>query len=199
MLICLSACFALFTAWSRPRPEGCGSNRYKSGKRWIELPDTVLDILNAHNKAQLELRLQLVLGKSKEDAFMFCNHDGTPISPNYFSIMWSRELKRAGLPKRTFHSLRHSHASELIRAGLDVVRVGRQLGHSKPDRYALDLYTRLRGGRSRSHQGHRESVGLGKGRTPIGVKLSNTRQNATIRDRKKLPDFVEKLVGDQPC
>jgi integrase len=93
------------------------SLKTKSGKRWIELPDRVLDILNAHNKAQLELRLQLVLGKSKEDAFVFCNHDGTPISPNYFSIMWSRELKRAGLPKRTFHSLRHSHASELIRAG----------------------------------------------------------------------------------
>jgi integrase len=46
--------------------------------------------------------------------------------------MWSRESKRAGLPKRTFHSLRHSHPSALIRAGLDVVSVGRQLGHSKP-------------------------------------------------------------------
>ena len=46
--------------------------------------------------------------------------------------MWRRALIRAGLPKRTFHSLRHCHASALIRAGLDVVRVSRQLGHSKP-------------------------------------------------------------------
>jgi integrase len=46
--------------------------------------------------------------------------------------MWSRAVTRAGLPKRRFHSLRHSHASALIRAGLDVVRVSRQLGHSKP-------------------------------------------------------------------
>src|SRR5262245_3501943 len=167
MLICLSACFALFTAWSRPRPEGCGSNRYKSGKRWIELPDRVLDILNAHNKAQLELRLQLVLGKSKEDAFVFCNHDGTPISPNYFSIMWSRELKRAGLPKRTFHSLRHGHASELIRAGLDVVRV---VGSLVRPTVTLSTYTHAFEGADPEAAKAIAKV-LGKGRTPIGVKL----------------------------
>src|SRR5262249_21143747 len=46
--------------------------------------------------------------------------------------MWSRAVDRAGLPDVTFHSLRHSHASALICAGLDVVRVSRQLGHSKP-------------------------------------------------------------------
>jgi integrase len=108
------------------------SPKTESGKRSIQLPDQAVDVLNAHNKAQLELRLQLGMGKREAEAFVFSNHDGTPISPNYFSIMWIRESKRAGLPKRTFHSLRHSHASALIRAGLDVVRVGRQLGHSKP-------------------------------------------------------------------
>jgi integrase len=72
------------------------------------------------------------MGKPDPEAFVFCNYDGSPISPNYLSIMWSRALARTGLPKVTFHSLRHTHASALIRAGLDVVRVSRQLGHSKP-------------------------------------------------------------------
>jgi integrase len=58
--------------------------------------------------------------------------DGTPIGPNYFSIMWSRAVTRTGLPKVAFHSLRHSHASALIRAKLDVMRVSKQLGHSHP-------------------------------------------------------------------
>jgi integrase len=40
----------------------------------------------------------------------------------------------------TFHSLRHSHASALIRAGLDVMRVSKQLGHSNPA-IALTAYT----------------------------------------------------------
>jgi hypothetical protein len=30
-------------------------------------------------------------------AWVFCNHDGTPISPNYFSIMWSRACGAGGL------------------------------------------------------------------------------------------------------
>jgi len=31
-----------------------------------------------------------------------------------------------------FHALRHSHASALIAAGLDVVSVSRRLGHGSP-------------------------------------------------------------------
>ena len=53
--------------------------------------------------------------------------------------MWSRALARTGLPKVTFHSLCHSHASALIHAGLDVVRESRQLGHSKPT-ITLSIY-----------------------------------------------------------
>jgi integrase len=72
------------------------------------------------------------MGKPDADGFVFCKHDGSPLSPNNFSVTWRRVLEQAGLPRVTFHSLRHSHASALIRAGLDVVRMSRQLGHSKP-------------------------------------------------------------------
>jgi integrase len=34
--------------------------------------------------------------------------------------------------KATFHSLRHSHASTLIAAGLDVLTISRRLGHGSP-------------------------------------------------------------------
>jgi integrase len=37
-------------------------------------------------------------------------------------------MKRAGL-KVTLHSRRHSHASTLIAAGLDVLTISRRLGH----------------------------------------------------------------------
>jgi integrase len=104
----------------------------ESGKRSIMLPAFAVTMLNEHRKAQLELRLQLGMGKPESEAYVFSNHDGSPISPNNFSVMWHRAVAQAGLPKRTFHSLRHSHASALIHAGLDVVRVSRQLGHSSP-------------------------------------------------------------------
>jgi integrase len=37
-----------------------------------------------------------------------------------------------GLPRVSFHSLRHSHVSALIAAGLDVVTISRRIGHANP-------------------------------------------------------------------
>ena len=42
----------------------------------------------------------------------------------------------------TFHALRHSHASALIAAGLDVVTVSRRLGHASPA-LTLSVYSHL--------------------------------------------------------
>ena len=98
------------------------SPKTKRGRRSISLPSFAVDMLNEHRKAQLELRLQLGMGKPESEALVFCNHGDSPIAPIYFSVMWRRAVARAGLPERTFHSLRHRHASALIRAGLNVVR-----------------------------------------------------------------------------
>jgi integrase len=40
-------------------------------------------------------------------------------------------MKAAGI-RATFHSLRHTHASTLIAAGLDVLTISRRLGHGSP-------------------------------------------------------------------
>jgi integrase len=108
------------------------SPKTKAGRRPIQLPAVAIDILRLHRKDQLKLRLKLGMGKLDPDAFVFCHHDGSPLWPTSLSVTWRRVVEKAGLPRVTFHSLRHSHASALIRAGLDVVRVSRQLGHSKP-------------------------------------------------------------------
>jgi integrase len=47
-----------------------------------------------------------------------------------------------GLPGVTFHALRHSHASQLIDAGVDIVTISRRLGHAKPD-ITLRIYAHL--------------------------------------------------------
>ena len=73
--------------------------------------------------------MQLGMGKPETEAYVFSNHDGTPISPNYFSHHVELGGSACGPADVTFHSLRHSHASALIRAGLDVMRVSKQLGH----------------------------------------------------------------------
>jgi integrase len=48
-------------------------------------------------------------------------------------------MNRPGVPKLTFHDLRHTHGSHLVRQGLDPVRVARQMGHARPS-ITLDIY-----------------------------------------------------------
>jgi integrase len=42
----------------------------------------------------------------------------------------------------TFHALRHTHASHLIDAGIDVVMISRRLGHASPT-ITLKIYAHL--------------------------------------------------------
>jgi integrase len=42
----------------------------------------------------------------------------------------------------TFHALRHTHASQLIASGIDIVTVSKRLGHSKPD-ITLRVYAHM--------------------------------------------------------
>ena len=73
---------------------------------------------------------------------MFCKPDGSPMSPDGLSKAWRSTVKLLGLPKVTFHALRHTHASALIAAGLDVVKTSRRLGHSDPT-VTLRIYAHL--------------------------------------------------------
>jgi integrase len=104
----------------------------KAGIRTISLPASVIDVLKAHRKRQLELRLALGLGKPGKDALVFCNEAGEPIAPSRVSGAWRDVVKRLKLPKVRFHDLRHTHASALISAGLDIVAISRRLGHASP-------------------------------------------------------------------
>ena len=42
----------------------------------------------------------------------------------------------------SFHGLRHTHASQLIDAGLDVVTIAKRLGHASPA-ITLNVYAHL--------------------------------------------------------
>ena len=111
--------------------------RFKSpksthGRRSISLPSSAVTLLNKHRREQLELRMALGMGKPDADALVFCNHHGEPISPNLLTVLWSQAVTRHRLPRVTFHALRHTHASALIDAKLDVVKISRRLGHSSP-------------------------------------------------------------------
>jgi integrase len=118
-----------------PAPEGVRSKmpKTKAGRRDITLPDILVDVLREYRKALLELRLKLGAGRLQDDDLLFTDIEGGPITPNTLSVAWFNFTKRIGMPEITFHALRHSHASQLIDAGVDIVTISKRLGHAKPD------------------------------------------------------------------
>ena len=104
----------------------------KAGRRTISLPRNVVVALREHRIQQLQTRLSLGLGRPGPDALVFSTIEGSPMSPRKLSRDWLRACASLGLPRVRFHALRHSHASALIAAGVDVVSVAKRLGHAKP-------------------------------------------------------------------
>jgi integrase len=116
----------------------------KAGRRDITLPDILADALRDHRKAQLEVRMKLGLGRLPDDALLFSDIEGAPLSRNALSATWADFAASIGMPEVTFHALRHTHASQLIDAGVDIVTISKRLGHAKPD-ITLRIYAHLFG------------------------------------------------------
>ncbi len=114
----------------------------KAGRRDLTLPDVLVDALRALRRDQLEVRMKLGAGKLPDDALLFADVDGNPPSPNAYSSAWADLACAIGAPEVTFHALRHTHASQLIDAGVDIVTISRRLGHAKPD-ITLRIYAHL--------------------------------------------------------
>jgi integrase len=86
--------------------------------------------------------MQLGAGRLPDDALLFATVGGEPLSPNAQSAAWADFADSIGMPDVTFHALRHTHASQLIDAGVDIVTISKRLGHAKPD-ITLRIYAHL--------------------------------------------------------
>lgn len=114
----------------------------KAGRRDITLPDLLVDMLREFRRDQLELRLKLGAGKLVDSALLFVGLDGTMPSQKRVSRAWSDFAVKIEMPDLGFHNLRHTHASQLIDAGVDIVTISKRLGHAKPD-ITLRIYAHL--------------------------------------------------------
>ena len=116
----------------------------KAGRRTVSIPSSVVTELRDHWREQQKQRLALGIGKAGTEDLVFARWDGGPWPPDRLSSTWAKTVSTLKLPKVTFHALRHTHASQLIAAGLDVVTVSRRIGHSNPT-VTLTVYAHLFG------------------------------------------------------
>lgn len=114
----------------------------KAGRRDITLPTIALEALREHRKQLLEMRLLLGQGRLSPDDLLFANLEGRPLRPSAVSSDWGELADRIGMPEITFHGLRHTHASQLIASGVDIVTISKRLGHAKPS-VTLAIYAHM--------------------------------------------------------
>ena len=114
----------------------------KRGRRDITLPAIVVETLRDHRRRHLEFRMQLGLGRPADTALVFPDIEGQARSPSDTSRDWGLAAGALGMPDVTFHALRHTHASQLIDAGVDVVTISTRLGHASPT-ITLQVYAHL--------------------------------------------------------
>ena len=117
----------------------------KHGRRTIALPKTATEALREHWRAQCALRLQRGIGRPSATDYVFPSPASETFafrSPDALSDAWRDAVHWRKLPKVTFHSLRHSHASVLIAAGVDELTVSRRLGHANAS-ITLNVYGHL--------------------------------------------------------
>ena len=114
----------------------------KHGKRTISLPANAVAVLREYRRKLLETRMALGLGRPDGDTLLFGEVDGSPRRPDQLSWLWRSACKSRKLPMVSFHALRHTHASALIAARVDVVAISRRLGHANPN-VTLNTYAHL--------------------------------------------------------
>jgi integrase len=114
----------------------------KSGKsRTVSLSSTVLEELNRHRLAQAEEQLRVGI-RPDENSFVVAQVDGKPLKPVSLTHEWTRLLAKTSLPRIRFHDLRHSHATQLLAAGVHPKIASERLGHSTIG-ITLDLYSHV--------------------------------------------------------
>ena len=102
------------------------SNR---SRRVIDIDDETADALRAHRQAQGELR-EFVGSGWQEHGYMFTTPLGTPHHPDNITKMFTKLVKQIDITRISLHGLRHTHATQLLAAGVNPRVVSERLGHA---------------------------------------------------------------------
>jgi integrase len=105
------------------------SPKTKHSRRNVSISSWLLAELRAHQTRQQKQRLALGLGRAPDDALVFARWDGGTRAPHWLTQKWALAMDDLKIDC-TLHALRHTHVSQLIAAGLDVLTISRRLGHA---------------------------------------------------------------------
>jgi integrase len=129
--------------WGRPKS--------KAGERTVDLDADTVKAGKAHRSRRA--RERMAAGEAwQESGRMFTREDGSALNPDWMTCRFKQMAAEAGLPVIPLHAARHTAATLMFDADIDIKIVQEVLGHSTSV-ITRDTYTHVR------RQRHREAAG----------------------------------------
>ena len=100
-----------------------------AGIRDINLPASVIR----------QLRIAYRYEGCKLGGYVFHTRTGNNMAGTNVERIWCKILEEAGIERKHFHALRHTHATQLLAQNIPIIEVSKRLGHARVS-HTLDLY-----------------------------------------------------------
>ncbi|MDA8045714.1 MAG: tyrosine-type recombinase/integrase [Actinomycetota bacterium] len=101
-----------------------------AGERALSLDEVTIDVLADHRRRQRSEEVACAPGFWHAEGYVFADEVGRALIPEYVTKGFTRAAHRVGLPQIRLHDLRHSYATAMLQAGVDVKVVAGRLGHA---------------------------------------------------------------------
>ncbi|GIO04756.1 site-specific integrase [Brevibacillus reuszeri] len=113
----------------------------KKSMRSVALSPETIEALKDHR--QFIVQERVALGPAYENNnLVVCTQFGGPVTQRAIQKVWTSFLRKTNAPKITFHDLRHTHATLLIKQGVHIKVISERLGHSSVS-ITMDTYGHL--------------------------------------------------------
>ena len=119
---------------------GFGPPKSRKSIRTIDVDEETIALLREQNERQRFDRRACGSAYRADLDLVFCRPGGSPEDPNVIGRRFVRRVRGLGtVPAIALHGLRHTHATLLLEAGVDVKTVSERLGHDNVQT-TLQLY-----------------------------------------------------------
>jgi integrase len=110
---------------------GLQTKQTKTGRpRTITLPAIAVESLREHRREQDRWRGEFGSDYRHDLQLVFCTPEGNHLKPDTITAKVCLVARKAGLNGIGLHSLRHSHGSQMLAAGVPLPTVSKRLGHA---------------------------------------------------------------------